>query len=59
MLALGKGRSVALMCYEANGDACHRHQVSEWLRDAQYDVVEFPWSGMKFEEVLGHDAFEK
>lgn len=51
---LGKGRDVAIMCYEKNGDACHRHQVSDWLNsEGGYDVKEFPWTAMDFTAVLG------
>lgn len=35
-------RCAVLLCYEKAGDFCHRHLVSEWLRDAGYDIEEFP-----------------
>lgn len=52
VLAMGRGRDVALMCYEKNGDACHRHYVSDWLNSNGYEVREFPWPSMDFSDIL-------
>lgn len=35
-------KRVVLLCYEKDGDFCHRHLVSKWLRDAGYNIEEFP-----------------
>ena len=35
---MSQGKDVALVCYEKSGDFCHRHIVSEWMREAGYDV---------------------
>lgn len=43
LLALGEGKSVAIMCYEKPPDTCHRHAVQKWLSDAGIDVKEFPF----------------
>jgi len=32
---------LTLICYEKPGDFCHRHLVSEWLRQAGIDAKEF------------------
>lgn len=29
---IGGGKDVVLLCYEKEGDFCHRHLVSEWLQ---------------------------
>ena len=29
--SMGKGRDVALLCYEKPGDFCHRHMFAEWF----------------------------
>jgi len=39
--AFSGGRDVALCCYEKPGDFCHRHLLSEWLRNNGYDVNEW------------------
>lgn len=28
---VGRGRDIALLCYEKSDDFCHRHLVAEWL----------------------------
>lgn len=40
LVALG-GEDATLLCYEKPGDFCHRHIVSEWFREAGYDVEEY------------------
>ncbi len=39
--AISQGRDVALCCYEKPGEFCHRHLLSEWLRNNGYDVNEW------------------
>ena len=29
--SIGKGKDVALLCYEKPGDFCHRHMFAEWF----------------------------
>ena len=38
---MSRGSDVALVCCEKSDDFCHRHLVSEWLREAGYDVEEW------------------
>lgn len=38
---LSHGGPFALVCYEKPGDFCHRHLVSEWLREHGYEIEEF------------------
>lgn len=33
--------NICLLCYEKPDDFCHRHLVSEWLREYGYQVKEF------------------
>lgn len=35
-----KNFNVVLLCYEGKSSFCHRHLVSEWLREGGYDVKE-------------------
>lgn len=35
------GTDIALVCYEKPDDFCHRHLVSEWLRENDINVKEF------------------
>lgn len=35
-------RSPVLVCYEKPTEFCHRHIVSEWLRQHGYDSSEYP-----------------
>lgn len=35
------GKDIALLCYEAPSDFCHRHLVAEWLKENGIDVEEF------------------
>jgi hypothetical protein len=35
------GDGAVLICYEKNGDFCHRHLVAEWFRNAGIDCEEF------------------
>lgn len=35
------GDNVILLCYEKSNDDCHRHLVSEWLRNAGIDIKEY------------------
>ena len=41
LVELTKSRSIALCCLENPADFCHRHLVSEWLREAGYVSHEF------------------
>lgn len=34
------GNNATLLCYEKTNDFCHRHLVSEWFRNANFDVRE-------------------
>lgn len=36
-----QSKHIALVCYEKSDDFCHRHLVSEWLRNNDYNVEEF------------------
>ena len=38
---MGRGKDVALCCYEKPGDFCHRHLLSEWLVKNGYEVKEW------------------
>lgn len=38
---IASGRDAALCCYEKPGEFCHRHLLSEWLRNNGYDVNEW------------------
>ena len=38
---ISQGKDVALCCYEKPGEFCHRHLLSEWLRNNGYDVNEW------------------
>ena len=38
---LAGDHDIALVCYEKPEDFCHRHLVSQWLRDAGYSVEEW------------------
>lgn len=38
---LDKEHHIALVCYEKPGDFCHRHIVSEWLRNHGIDCHEW------------------
>lgn len=35
------GHNGVLMCYEREGDFCHRNLIADWLRDHGYDVSEY------------------
>ena len=37
---ISEGKNCILLCYEKKGDFCHRHLVSEWLRE-EIEVNEF------------------
>lgn len=37
---MADGHDVALLCYEKNGDFCHRHFVAGWLRRAGFECEE-------------------
>ena len=40
----GRGQEIALVCYEAPGEFCHRHLVADWLRKAGVaEVKEYPY----------------
>ena len=34
-------KDVVLLCYEKKGDFCHRHLVSQWLRDGGFRCEEY------------------
>lgn len=38
---LSDAMDIALVCYEKPGNFCHRHLVSQWLRDADIPVKEW------------------
>jgi len=38
---LSKGADVVMLCYETPGDLCHRHLVSEWLRENGVEALEY------------------
>ena len=33
---------IILLCYESPDNFCHRHLVANWLRDAGFDISEYP-----------------
>lgn len=41
LLSKTGGRPFCLICYEKPNDFCHRHLVSQWMRDAGIDIHEF------------------
>lgn len=38
---LSNGNDVVLLCYEKQGDFCHRHLVADWLENAFIRVDEY------------------
>lgn len=40
LASISQGKDVVLVCYEGikNDDFCHRHLVSQWLRENGYDA---------------------
>lgn len=38
---LSDGNDIVLLCYEKQGDFCHRHQVADWLEEVGTRVDEF------------------
>lgn len=40
LTSISQGKDVVLICYEGikNNDFCHRHLVSQWLRENGYDA---------------------
>lgn len=38
---LSGGKDLILLCYEKQGDFCHRHQVADWLEEKSIRVDEF------------------
>lgn len=40
---LGSSQDFTLLCYEASGKNCHRHIVSDWLRNAGIPCEEFSY----------------
>ncbi len=44
LLALGEGKSVAILCYEKPPDTCHRHSVTDWFRNNGIEVKEYPFT---------------
>ena len=44
LAAFGKGKDVAILCYEKLPDTCHRHYVTEWLeKGTGIEILEFPY----------------
>lgn len=43
ILALGEGKSVAILCYEKPPDTCHRHSVTHWFKESGIEVLEYPF----------------
>ena len=44
LLEIGRGRDIAILCYEKPPDFCHRHLVAEWLNVNTGQVIEeFPY----------------
>ena len=41
---LSYGKDFALICYEKPDDFCHRHLVSEWLRQSGFLCEEFKYN---------------
>ena len=41
LCSLAKNDEVVLICYEKPSDFCHRHLVSEWLKERGFDVEEW------------------
>ena len=41
LTAISGGKDIALLCYEKDGEFCHRHLVADWLKANGYDVTEF------------------
>ncbi len=38
---LAGAEDIALVCYEAPNNFCHRHLVREWLKDADIPITEY------------------
>ena len=41
LLALGQGKSVAMLCFCKNFHSCHRYKVTKWLNDAGFTTEEY------------------
>lgn len=41
LLLLAKSTDIALVCYEAPGEFCHRHLVADWLIQNGYYIEEW------------------
>ena len=39
-----KSDEFALICYEKPSDFCHRHLVSEWLKERGFDIEEWDYN---------------
>jgi hypothetical protein len=46
---IANGRDIALLCFEKEGDFCHRHLVAEWLTKNGFEVKE--WQKQKKEQL--------
>lgn len=46
---IGKGKNVALLCYEKPEDFCHRHLLAEHMNKLGYEVTE--WEEKKPEQM--------
>ena len=44
LCSLAKSDEFALICYEKPSDFCHRHLVSEWLKERGFDIEEWDYN---------------
>ena len=44
LCSLAKSDEFALICYEKPSDFCHRHLVSEWLKERGFDIEEWAYN---------------
>lgn len=48
----GKGKDVALMCYESPGQFCHRHMIAEWLnKKTKFEITEWKEAEKKEQKI--------
>ena len=44
LCSLAKSDEFDLICYEKPSDFCHRHLVSEWLKERGFDIEEWDYN---------------
>ena len=57
LFELSEGRDFAMLCFEKDGEFCHRHIVAEWFEKEGYRVTE--WSGEKVQDTAKEEMEER